>query len=240
LYICSVLSRSLSLSLSLSLCCTYESKGFLRFSLILKRRFSNEKIQYLYCAVKCTVSRDDRTIKIMLFHQSAAQAMKKHVIVTLFVTKIIRTYLYITCNKKILFLKKYFSHLWVFTDFSILLLLSEHKHCDNAATNSNSENARSRMVASLWGSVRTGTKEGESSIGRVWAAGFHNVTARSHLARVFKLMNHFPLIFQFFFFWPRIRRSTCIYKYQMKSLEDIQYIKNWHICNSNAYIFLYW
>ena len=30
-------------------------------------------------------------------------------------------YLYITCNKKILFVKKYFSLLWVFTYFSILL-----------------------------------------------------------------------------------------------------------------------
>jgi len=35
----------------------------------------------------------------------------------------------------------------------------------------------------------TGTNEDESSIGRVWAAGFHHVTARSHLARVLKLMN---------------------------------------------------
>jgi len=33
----------------------------------------------------------------------------------------ILTYLYITCNKKILFIKKYFSLLWIFTDFSILL-----------------------------------------------------------------------------------------------------------------------
>ena len=32
------------------------------------------------------------------------------------------------------------------------LLLSEHKHCDNAATNSNSKNARSRTVESLQGS----------------------------------------------------------------------------------------
>jgi hypothetical protein len=47
--------------------------------------------------------------------------MKKRVIVTHFITKIIRKYLYITCNKKILFVKKYFSLLWVFTDFSILL-----------------------------------------------------------------------------------------------------------------------
>jgi len=31
-------------------------------------------------------------------------------------------HLYITCNKKILFVKKYLSLLWVFTDFSILLV----------------------------------------------------------------------------------------------------------------------
>jgi hypothetical protein len=35
--------------------------------------------------------------------------------------------------------------------------------------------------------VGTGTKEDESSIGRVWAAGFHRVTARYRLARVLKL-----------------------------------------------------
>ena len=64
---------------------------------------------------------DDRTIKIMLFHQSAEQEMKKHVIITHFTTKIIIMYLYITCNKKILFVKKYFSLLQVFTDSSILL-----------------------------------------------------------------------------------------------------------------------
>jgi len=76
----------------------------------------------------------------MLFYQSAAQAMEKRVIVTHFTTKIIRTYLYIACNMKILFVKEYFCLLWVFTDFSIL---SKHKHCDNTTTNSNSENARS-------------------------------------------------------------------------------------------------
>ena len=68
--------------------------------------------------------------------------------------------------------------------------LSVHKHCDNAATNSNSENARSRMAGSLRGSVGTGTKEDESSTGRVWASGFHHVTARSRLARVLKLMKY--------------------------------------------------
>jgi hypothetical protein len=45
------------------------------------------------------------------------------------------------------------------------------------------------MVASLPGSVGTGTKEDESSTGRVWVAGFHHVTARSPLARGLKLMN---------------------------------------------------
>ena len=67
--------------------------------------------------------------------------------------------------------------------------LSEHKHCDNAATNSNSENARSRIVANLQGSVGMETKEDESSTGRVWAAEFHHVTARSGLGRVLKLAN---------------------------------------------------
>jgi len=36
--------------------------------------------------------------------------------------KVIRTYLYINCNKKILFLKIYLSLLWVFTDFSVLIV----------------------------------------------------------------------------------------------------------------------
>jgi hypothetical protein len=39
----------------------------------------------------------------------------------------------------------------------------------------------------LRGSVSTGTKEEESSAGRVWAAGFHHVTASSRLAGVLKL-----------------------------------------------------
>jgi hypothetical protein len=43
-------------------------------------------------------------------------------------------------------------------------------------------------VASLPGSVGTGTKGDESIAGRVWAAGFHHVRARSRLARVLKLM----------------------------------------------------
>ena len=45
------------------------------------------------------------------------------------------------------------------------------------------------MVASLRGSVGTGTKEDESSTGRVWANGFQHVTTRSRLSRVLKHMN---------------------------------------------------
>jgi hypothetical protein len=37
----------------------------------------------------------------------------------------------------------------------------------------------------LRGSVCTGTKEDESSTGRVWAAGFYHITARSRLVRVY-------------------------------------------------------
>jgi len=81
-------------------------------------------------------------------------------------------------------------------------MLSEHKRCDNAATNWNSENARSRMVASWRGCVGMGTKKDESSTLSVWAAGFHHVTARSRLARVFKLMNRSFFYFSNFFFGP--------------------------------------
>jgi len=45
------------------------------------------------------------------------------------------------------------------------------------------------MVAILQGSVGTGTEEDESSTGRVWAAGFHHVTARFRLERILKFMN---------------------------------------------------
>jgi hypothetical protein len=40
----------------------------------------------------------------------------------------------------------------------------------------------------LRGSVSTEVKEDESIIERVWVAGFHQVTARSRLARVLKLL----------------------------------------------------
>ena len=69
-------------------------------------------------------------------------------------------------------------------------LTSEHKHCDNTATNLNSESTRSRIVASFQGSMAMGTKEDESSTGCVWDAGLHHVMARSCLARVLKLKNN--------------------------------------------------
>jgi len=48
--------------------------------------------------------------------------MKIRVIVTHFTMKFVRIYLYVTCNKTILFyFFKYFSLFWIFTDFSILL-----------------------------------------------------------------------------------------------------------------------
>jgi hypothetical protein len=40
-----------------------------------------------------------------------------------------------------------------------------------------------------WGSMSRGAEEDESSTGRIWAAGFHHVTARSRLVRIFKLTN---------------------------------------------------
>ena len=68
-----------------------------------------------------------------------------------------------------------------------------------------------------------GTKEDEASTGRVWAAGFHHVTARSRLAHVLKRMNRLFLQFSKFFSGfakpqitetavlnPRIRVSACI------------------------------
>jgi len=96
----------------------------------------------------------------------------------------------------------------------LFLLLSEHKHCDNAATKSNSEKARSRIVVSLRGSMGTGTKGDESSTGRVCAAGFHHVTARSLLPRVLKLMNLYFFNFQIFLGpWCTADTGVCLYMF---------------------------
>jgi hypothetical protein len=55
--------------------------------------------------------------------------------------------------------------------------------------------------------VGTGTKEDESNIERVWASGFHSVTARSRLVRILKLMNRLFLYFSNFF-GPRQTADT--------------------------------
>jgi hypothetical protein len=51
----------------------------------------------------------------------------------------------------------------------------------------------------LCGSVSQGAKEDESRTGRVWAAGFHHVRARSRLARVLKLKHRLFNLFSIFF-----------------------------------------
>jgi hypothetical protein len=51
----------------------------------------------------------------------------------------------------------------------------------------------------LQGSTSTGAEKDESSTRRVWAAGFHHVTARTRLARVLELMNCLFLKFFTFF-----------------------------------------
>jgi len=98
--------------------------------------------------------------------------MKKCVIFTHFTMKIIRTCTW-TVIWKFYLLKNILAYCGYSLTSPFFFLLSEHKHCDNTATNSNRENARSRMVTSLLGRMGTGTKDDESSTGRVWAAGFH-------------------------------------------------------------------
>jgi hypothetical protein len=56
--------------------------------------------------------------------------------------------------------------------------------------------------------VSKGANEDESSTGRVWAAGFHHVTAGSRLARVLKLIN--PLFLFFFKFFIGLRLTPDI------------------------------
>jgi hypothetical protein len=65
-----------------------------------------------------------------------------------------------------------------------------------------------RMLEAEWrqvlqGSVGMGTKEDESSTGRIWAAGFQPVMVCSGLVHVLKFMNPVFLQFSNFpLFWP--------------------------------------
>jgi hypothetical protein len=87
---------------------------------------------------------------------------------------------------------------WYSQTSPFFLLLAEHRHCDNVATNLSSNNAGSRMVTSLWGSVGTGTKQDKSSTGCIWAAGFHHVTPHSCLVHFETYEPFVYLIFQLF------------------------------------------
>jgi len=84
--------------------------------------------------------------------------MRKCVTVTHFTTKIIRTYLYTICNMKILFVKKYFSLLWVFTIFSILLYVFCH-------------NINTAITRQLIRTVRTLEAKWWQVCGEVWVQG---------------------------------------------------------------------
>jgi hypothetical protein len=65
------------------------------------------------------------------------------------------------------------------------------------------------LEAEWWQVLResdgTGANKDESSMGRVWAAGFHHVAVRYRLACVLKLMGRlFIYLFNFlYFFWSR-------------------------------------
>jgi hypothetical protein len=74
-----------------------------------------------------------------------------------------------------------------------------------------------RLLEAEWrqvaGNAGTGEKEDESSTGRVWAAGFHHVTARSRLGRILKLKNRLFLSFSTFFFFSVANRRYRIRGY---------------------------
>ena len=84
---------------------------------------------------------------------------KNHATFTHFTMKILRTYIYINCSRKICLLKNLSAYCVYPPASPIFLLFCEHKHYDNAATNSNSEKATSRIMASVIGRVDTGQKK---------------------------------------------------------------------------------
>jgi len=87
------------------------------------------------------------------------------------------------------------------------------------------------MVTSLRANVCMETKRDELRAGRVWAAGFHHVRARSRLARVLKLMNRLFLQFSIFSGRGKQRitetaetesadtRSTCVHRVIFEGLD---------------------
>jgi hypothetical protein len=102
-------------------------------------------------------------------------------------------------------------------------VLSEHKHCNNMANNSNSKKPRSRIEESSVGKCM-GTKEDESGTVQVGAAGFHHVTARSRLVCVLKFMNCFYLLLNFFSgrLKTQITDNQCIWGHDCNCMEKNQ------------------
>ena len=76
--------------------------------------------------------------------------------------------------------------------WAIIVVNKDFLNTDTAVTQQLIQTAR--MLEAEWrqvlqGSMRTGTKEDESSMGHVWAARFHHITACSLLAHIWVLMN---------------------------------------------------
>ena len=165
---------------------TYESKGFWHFSLILETIQQWKSTVPVLYNIKYSF-KGWQNNKNHAFPSKHCISNEKMCYCYTFYNENLTTYLYINFNKEVL-LKNILAYCG-YSPTSFFLLLSEHKHCNNAATNLNSKNAWSRMLASLWGSVGMETKEDEWSTGCIWAAGFHHVMALSLLARIFKLMN---------------------------------------------------
>ena len=136
--------------------------------------------------------------------------MRKRVIVNHFTMKIILRTCTLTVIRKFYLLKNILAYCGYSATSSSLLLLFEHKHF----LNSNSENARSRMVASFRGSLGTGTKEDESIY---WARFRCWISPRYcpfSLGASFETYKPFISLISHFFSGrvkPRIRASACIY-----------------------------
>jgi hypothetical protein len=92
--------------------------------------------------------------------------MKKRVIVTHFTMKITRTYLYITCNKKIL-LKNILAYCGYSPTSPFFLLLSEHK--DTAKTRQLIRTAR-MLEAECWQVCGEAWVRGQSKMSQVMGA----------------------------------------------------------------------
>ena len=128
-------------------------------------------------------------------------------------------------------------------------MLSEHKHCGNAATNSNSEKARSRMVASLRGSVVRGQRKMIKYCAHLgcwispcygpFSLGARFETYEPFISLIFQIVSGRDKQLRLN---PRIRRFACIWKqpYQIKIafLTKLMQIKAGNACYHSVQNFL--